>query len=98
MTIQMIRAALFGFTALACAGCTHLTPVRVAADFGSSNRNLIAQQVFDTQTSMEPSTDTPTGLDGNKVGKILDAYRNDNSSRSFEDAGVSTNSVTQSQK
>lgn len=75
-------------------GCTHLDPTRVAADFGNSKRTMVTQQYFDPQAARNPSTVAPTGLDGAKAAKILEAYRDDNSDREFEDSGANINVLT----
>lgn len=80
----------------ALAGCVHQEPDRVRADFAQSNRAMLMGQLHDVNTSLEPSGDTPVGLDGQKGSGVIRAYRRDNSSRDFGDAGVSTNSVVNS--
>lgn len=77
----------------ALAGCVHQEPDRVRADFAQANRAMLMGQLHDVNTSLEPSGDTPIGLDGQKGGGVIRAYRSDNSNRDFGDAGVSTNSV-----
>jgi hypothetical protein len=79
----------------ALVGCVHQEPDRVRADFAQANRAMLLGQLYDLNTSLEPSSDTPVGLDGQKASGAIRAYRADTSNRDFSDAGVSTNSVTQ---
>lgn len=95
MNQSIINALLLSVMAVGSTACTHLEPTRVSRDFGNSNRSMINNQLFDAKTSMEPSEAATTGLDGNKAGRIIEAYRVDNSTRNFGDAKVNTNSVTQ---
>lgn len=75
-------------------GCTHVEPARVDADHGVSNRAMVTHQYYDPAAARHPSTTAPTGLDGAKAEKILQAYREDNSDRDFEDEGVQLNILT----
>lgn len=69
------------FLALTVAGCAHQGADRVEADFGSSKRAMLVGQFHDPEAARNPSTEAPTGLDGAKAEKVLDAYRNDNGDR-----------------
>ena len=82
---------------LCCAACAHLDPDRVRADFGDSNRVVTRNQLFDPEAANNAGGAAVTGLDGQKAGGVIRAYRGDNASRSFGDASVDTNTVTTSQ-
>lgn len=69
------------FLGLTVAGCAHQSADRVEADFGNSKRALLVGQFYDPEAARNPSTEAPTGLDGVKGEKVLDAYRNDNGDR-----------------
>lgn len=76
------------------AGCVHLDPDRAKADFGSSNRVALRNQIADPEAAQNAGDALVTGLDGQKAGGVVRAYRGDNANRSFTDASVNTNSLT----
>lgn len=69
------------FTLAGLAGCTHLGPSRVEADYGLSHRLMLSGQLHDPAAADNPSTEAPIGLDGDKAVKVLEAYREDNADR-----------------
>lgn len=88
---QMLAVLAVG---VSLAGCTHLDPVRVQADHGASNRAMVVNQYYDAEAARHPSSAAPTGLDGVKAEKILEAYREDNADRDFEDESTQINILT----
>jgi type IV pilus biogenesis protein CpaD/CtpE len=92
--IQMQRVFLSLVVAAATTGCSGYYPQRVAADFGASNRVVVRNQVADPEAALNAGGSAVVGLDGQKGGRVIRAYRGDNSTRDFGDATVNTNSVT----
>lgn len=90
-----VLAAIAGLVS-ALAGCQHLPgeTARVNADFGNSARVVVRQQLADPEGSKNAGDALVVGLDGQKGGEVIRAYRGDNSTRDFGDAAVNTNSVT----
>lgn len=82
MTIKTRIAGLAPlFLGLTVTACAHQQADRVEADFGASKRAMLNGQFYDPEAAANPSTEAPTGMDGGKAGKVLEAYRGDNADR-----------------
>lgn len=91
-TISMALAAA-GLMVLAT-GCSVTEGRRVADDYRSSTQNMLRGQLADPDAALNASGAAPDGLDGQKAGRALGAYRGDNAARDFGDVNVDSGSVT----
>lgn len=92
--MQRLLLSLVAAAAAATTGCSGYYPQRVAADFGASSRVVVRGQVVDQEAAQSAGGSAVIGVDGQKAGAVMRAYRGDNSTRDFGDATVNTNSVT----
>lgn len=96
MIMNKSIALLGPLLGIAClAGCAHLDPTRVQADFGGSRQAMLAGQYFDPQAAANPNPAPPLGMDGAKATKILEEYRKDVSDRDFSDTEQPITVLTQ---
>jgi hypothetical protein len=61
-------------------GCAEFssTPARVQADYGTSVRSLVNNQIYNPDKAQHPAALLPNGMEGNKADRILEkAYRQD---------------------
>lgn len=92
-----VTALLSAVSLQAGCGHLHLDPDRTEADFGSSNRVALRNQIADPEAALNAGDALVTGLDGQKAGGVVRAYRGDNANRIFTDASVNTNVLTTSE-
>jgi uncharacterized membrane protein YgcG len=62
------------------AGCADWgsEPFRVQRDYGTSVREMVANQIYDPRKAIYPAVPAPDGIEGKKGDRILEnAYRND---------------------
>lgn len=60
---------------VAIAGCFLTEPTRVQEDFGTSVRQMVAEQIYDPTTAHNPEALGPTTLGGNAAGASIDGYQ-----------------------
>jgi uncharacterized membrane protein YgcG len=53
-------------------------PFRVQRDYGTSVREMVANQIYDPRKALHPAPSFPDGIEGNKGDRVLEqAYRTD---------------------
>ena len=55
--------------------CSFMDPVEVEEDFGQSVRQMVQEQIYDTQTAHQPALNAPDVLDGVSGAYAIDGYR-----------------------